>query len=625
VHKKIIKNQPFLKWAGGKTQLLPELEKYIPKSYGKYIEPFLGGGALFFKLTKKPAILSDLNEELVNCYTVVRDNVDSLVKVLQQYPNDEDFYYEIRKKNLNKLDEIERAARIIYLNKTCYNGLYRVNKSGQFNVPFGKRVNPTICAKKKLEESSDALKGVRLICDDYKNVVRALAKPNDFVYFDPPYYPVGGFSDFKRYTKEFFYEEDHVELRDLVLELVNKNVKVLLNNSNTEFVRKLYEGFDYRAVNTRRNISSNASTRTGQDLIVIATQKKKKTSTHLGLKGKEILENFPGTRFMGSKYRVLPFLWDCVKDLPFETVLDAFSGSGCVSYMFKQRGKKVISNDFMNFCYQFSNALIENDNVVLTKQDVARLLKKNSSKKGFVSKTFKGLYFSGEENAFLDTVRANINGVKNKYKKSLALAALSRACLKRRARGIFTYVGDRYDDGRRDMQIPLKQHFLENVEAFNKAVFNNGCKNEAINDDIFNLKTKPDLAYFDPPYYSPKSDNDYTRRYHFVEGLVREWKGLEIQENTKTKKFKRYETPFLHKDSTEDAFNRLFEKYKDSILVVSYSSNGLPNKSSLLEMLKKYKKEVIVHQVEHLYSFGTHAHKVGTNANKVLEYVFIAY
>ena len=309
--KKTIKSQPFLKWAGGKTQLLSELEKYTPKSYGKYIEPFLGGGALFFKLKKQPAILSDLNEELINSYIVVRDNVENLIKILKHYKNDERFYYKMREKNPNKLDEIERAARIIYLNKTCFNGLYRVNKSGQFNVPFGKRVNPTVCEKKKLEGASSVLQGVKLICDDYKNVVRNFAKPNDFVYFDPPYFPIGGFSDFKRYTKEQFYEEDHIELRDLVRELVEKNVKVLLNNSNTEFVRKIYEGFKYKAVNTRRNISSNVNTRTGQDLIVIATEKKEITPSHFSRKG-EILVNFPGTRFMGSKYRVLPFLWDCV-------------------------------------------------------------------------------------------------------------------------------------------------------------------------------------------------------------------------------------------------------------------------------------------------------------------------
>ena len=293
--------------------------------------------------------------------------------------------------------------------------------------------------------------------------------------------------------------------------------------------------------------------------------------------------------------------------------------------MFKQQGKKVISNDFMSFCYHFSNALIENNSVHLSKQDISKLLKNNPSNKDFISTTFQGLYFSNEENEFLDNVRSNINEIRNKYKKSLALAALSRACLKRRARGIFTYVGDRYDDGRKDMKMSLKQHFIENIEAFNKAVFCNGYQNESNNSDIYKLKASPDLVYFDPPYYTPKSDNDYTRRYHFVEGLVKEWEGLEIQENTKTKKFKRYDTPFARKDTVEAAFEELFKKFKDSILVVSYSSNGLPNKSSLLEMLKKYKKEVIVHQVEHLYSFGTHAHKVGKNANKVLEYVFVAY
>ena len=618
------KVQPFLKWAGGKSQLLPELSKHIPKSYGRYIEPFLGGGALFFYLQPQKAILADSNEELINCYTVVRDNVEKLIKALRKYVNEEDFFYKIRAQNTARFGEVSRAARIIYLNKTCYNGLYRVNKQGNFNVPFGKRKNPTICDENKLRSASIALQGVSLLCDSYSNVIKHYAKAGDFVYFDPPYYPVGGFSDFKRYTKDFFYEEDHFELRNLVSKLVEKKAYVLLTNSNTEFVRKIFDSFKYKAVETRRNISCNAATRTGQDLIVIATAPQKKTSSRQTLHGKKLLENFPGTRFMGSKYRVLPFIWDCVKDLPFESVLDAFSGSGCVSYMFKQYNKQVISNDFMHFCSHISTALIENTNIKLNKTDVEMLLSQNNND-SFISKKFKGLYFSDTENKFLDSVRANIENFRNKYKKSLALAALSRACLKRRARGIFTFVGDRYDDGRRDMQITLQEHFQENIEIFNSAVFDNGYQNQSFNLDIFNLNANADLVYIDPPYYTPKSDNDYCRRYHFVEGLVRQWKGLKIQEKTITKKFERYKTLFISKNDIYEAFDSLFKKFQDSIIVVSYSSNSLPSKSELIDLLKQYKGEVIVHQVEHLYSFGTHGHKVGDNANRVLEYVFVAY
>ncbi len=224
----------------------------------------------------------------------------------------------------------------------------------------------------------------------------------------------------------------------------------------------------------------------------------------------------------------------------------------------------------------------------------------------------------------MDSVRSNIEYIESPHKKSLALAALSRACMKRRARGIFTFIGDRYNDGRRDMRINLRQHFIENVNAFNAAVFDNGKKNVAMNQNVFELMTRTDLVYLDPPYLTPHSDNDYTRRYHFVEGLVRNWKGLEIQEHTITKKFLRYETPFISRDTIHQAFRDLFKQFEKSIIVLSYSSNSIPEKTDLVRMLKKFKKEVRVHQVDHTYSFGNQANKRGNNANRVKEYVFIA-
>jgi len=619
------KTTPFLKWAGGKTQLLPELSNHLPETYKQYIEPFAGGGALFFHLQPKHALLADLNSDLINCYEVARDQIQALIDELQEFVNDEEFYYNVRDQDPYSLNAVQQAARIIYLNKTCYNGLYRVNKEGKFNVPFGKRKNPTICDETKLLAAHKVLQGVELICGGYKEVLHKYARPGDFVYLDPPYYPVGGHADFKRYTKEFFYEEDHGELRDEFSRLIEMGCHVLLTNSNTDFTRRLYDGFDYKVVNTRRNISSKASTRKGQDLIVIGTLPSQKTPSQLSLRGSKLLEHFPGTRYMGSKYRVLPFIWQCVQDLPFESVLDGFSGSGCVSYMFKQYGKKVISNDFMHFTYHLAIATIENSNTQLNNDEIKMLMEPNLNSGTFIADTFKGLYFTDEENAFLDSLRHNIEFLDNKYKQSLAIAAISRACMKRRARGIFTFVGDRYDDGRRDMRINLQQHFLENVEAFNAAVFDNKNKNLAFNRDIFDLDVQADLVYLDPPYYTPNSDNDYTRRYHFVEGLARQWQGVNIQSHTKTKKFKRYETPFISKNTVHDAFDRLFDKFQDSIIVVSYSSNSIPEKGELVEMLMKYKSQVRVHQVEHLYSFGTHGHKVGDNANRVMEFVFVAY
>jgi len=616
--------KPFLKWAGGKRQLLSELVSFSPRTYNKYIEPFLGGGALFFYLQPKKAILSDLNEELINCYIVVRDKVQDLIKELISYKNEEQFYYQTREIFPSTLDPVQRAARFIYLNKTSYNGLYRVNKKGNFNVPFGKRNKTTICDKSTLIAAHQALQGADILWGGYKNILKKHAQPGDFVYLDPPYCPAGGYADFTRFTKEFFYEEDHIELRDEFSHLVKMGCWALLTNSNTDFVRKIYEGYDYKVVDTKRNISSKSETRTGEDLIVISTQPPKKTPSLLSLRGGKLLEHFPGTRYMGSKYRILPFLWECVKDLPFQTVLDAFSGSACVSYMFKQFGKRVISNDFMHFPYYFAKSLIENPKVRLKDKDIQFLMQQNSKAVSFISDTFKGIYFTDEENKFLDSLRTNIELLKNPYKKSLALAAITRACIKRQPRGIFTFVGDRYNDGRRDLQINLQQHFLENVEIFNAAIFDNGQENLAFNCDIFDLEVEVDLIYLDPPYFTPRSDNDYTRRYHFLEGLVRQWKGVEIQQHTKTKKFKRYETPFINKDTAYEAFDRLFKKFRKSILVVSYSSNSIPGKSDLVHMLKKYKRSVHVYQVEHLYSFGTHGHKVGENANRVNEYIFVA-
>jgi DNA adenine methylase len=618
---------PFLKWAGGKTQLLKSLSKYKPKNFKKYIEPFLGSGAFFFHLQPQTAILADSNDELINCFRVVQNNVHELIQHLKSYKNTKEFYYSMREQDPENFDCVERAARFIFLNRTCFNGLFRVNKRGMFNVPYGHYKNPTICEESKLLAAHEALKQASLICQDYKWVLREYAKPGDFIYLDPPYYPVSKYSDFKRYTKEFFYEEDHIELSNEFRKLVEMGCHALLTNSNCEFVRQLYDDFNYEIVDTQRLINKDASKRkNGEDVIVFATKPEKKSRRHIGIQksSSAILKNFPGTRFMGSKYSILASIWDCVKTLDFETVFDAFSGSGCVAYMFKQYGKRVITNDFLNFCYHFSKAIIENNNSALTPSDVDLLLSTNTSSGRFISETFQGLYYNKDDLIFLDQVRDNIELLYSPTKKSLALAALTRACLKKRPRGIFTYIGNRYNDGRKDLQLSLKQHFIENIEAFNHAVFSNGFKNRAYNTDTLQLKVTADLVYIDPPYYTPHSDNEYTRRYHFVEGLCRRWKGLDIQWNTKTKKFKRYETPFGSIGRIYNAFDKLFDMHRDSILVVSYSSNSIPTKPELASMLKKFKKSVEVHQIQHKYTFGNQGFKVGNNANDVREYIFIA-
>lgn len=611
--------KPFLKWAGGKTQLIEKLEQFFPKDYDTYIEAFLGGGALFFHLQPSKAILSDINPELINCYTNIRDNVDEVIFHLKSLKNNEDFYYEIRGCDISTLTSEERAVRFIYLNKTCFNGLYRENKKGEFNVPYGRYTNPQICDEKRLYLAHEALQNAKLICGNYKTVLRRYAQHNDFIFLDPPYVPVGKYSDFQRYTKDFFYDDDHIELRDEFKRLINIGAKVILTNSNTEFVRELYAGYPSEVFQTKRLISSKSETRTGEDLVIYSTNGKKRLDSK-----QELLANFPGTRYMGSKYKLLPFLWDSIKDLEFKSALDAFSGSGCVSYMLKQKGIKVYSNDFMSFSSNIAKSIVENSKTKIKEEDIKKLLAKNKKAGKFILTTFQGLYFNDEDNMFLDNLVANINLMEDNYKKSIAYAAITRACMKKRARGIFTYTGERYDDGRRDLQLSLKEHFLENIENFNEAVFDNGQINLSFNKDIFDVDINADLVYFDPPYLTSKSDNDYVRRYHFVEGLIKNWEGVEIDLSTKTKKFKKYPSPFDSKSTVNDALDKLFSKFQKSILVVSYSSNSIPSKEEMIEILGRYKTNVELKEIDYKYSFGNQNHKVGDNSNNVKEYLFIA-
>jgi DNA adenine methylase len=328
---------------------------------------------------------------------------------------------------------------------------------------------------------------------------------------------------------------------------------------------------------------------------------------------------------MGSKHSILPFLYRHLAQLEFDTVLDAFSGSAAVSYLLKAMGKQVTSNDFLTFAYHTANACVANNSTRLTKLDLEALLAPNLGADDFITRTFEGLYFSKQENQLMDNLTANIRQLVDKKKQSMAYAAIARACFRRRPRGLFTYTGVRYLDGRRDLRLSLEEHFREGVNTLNASVFSRGQRCRATNLDIFALPRhlEYDLVYFDPPYVSEYSDNDYTRRYHFVEGLTRYWSGLEILEHTQTRKFKRYPSLFDSKRTIYQAFAQLFERHKNSILVVSYSSNSIPAKVELLNLMKQHKRKVKVYQWDHQYSFGTHAHKVGDNQNKVQEFLFI--
>lgn len=615
--------KPILKWAGGKTQMLGELMPRVPKTYGRYIEPFFGGGALFFSLKPENAIIADSNPELINMYLQVAHHVDDVIECLQKYENTSEMFYEVRSLDWQTLPKAEAAARTIYLNKTCFNGLYRVNRSGQFNTPFGKYKNPKICDIDALRLASEALRKADILCGDYILVLEHYAQPGDFVFLDPPYLPISENSDFKRYTKEQFYEDDHVELAKMIGTLHERGCYVILTNSNHPLVHQLYEQYKIEVIQTKRHISCHGDTRKGEDVIVTIPPEKKKMGKSEPLSDQVSL--YPPTRFMGSKRKLLGEIWNVASRFEFDTVVDLFSGSGIVGYMFKSHGKTVISNDYMAMSATFTKAMVENNTVTLPIAEAEKLLIKQGEVDHFVSDTFKDLYYTDEENKLIDILRTNIAAIDDQYKKAIAMTALIRACTKKRPRGIFTYTGHRYDDGRKDLQKSLSQQFLEAVEAVNNAVFDNHKTNKSVNGDAMALEVeKPDLVYIDPPYYSPLSDNEYVRRYHFIEGLARDWKGVEIQEHTKTKKFKSYPTPFSTKNGAYDAFDKLFSKFSDSILIVSYSSNSLPTQEDMVELMKKYKKHVEVVPVDYKYAFGNQA-DAKTHRNSVQEYLFIGY
>jgi DNA adenine methylase len=617
--------KPVLKWAGGKSQLADILLSKIPKDYNRYLEPFFGGGALFFVLQPRRAVISDSNPELINLYRIVKTDVEQLISALDNYRNDEQMFYAVRDEHWEELDTVQAAARIIYLNHTCYNGLYRVNKQGRFNVPFGRYKNPRISNPENLRAASAALGNAEIVCGDYKDVLRQYAGENDLIFLDPPYLPISKYSDFKRYTKEQFYEEDHRELAEEIKRLHLRGCYVILTNSNHPLVHNLYKEFQIKVVKTKRHINKNGSGRTGEDVIVTIPPRRRLILRLVPAPLPAQAKKYPTTRYMGSKRKIQPYIWDIARQFDFHTVLDLFSGSGVIAYMFKSQGKCVYANDYMAMAATFATAMIENSEVHLGADDVGRLLTPNPTADKFVSDTFQGLYFSDKDNLMIDTVRANIRKLKGRYKRSVAMAALIRACMKKRARGIFTYVGFRYDDGRRDMHISLEAHFKDAVKAVSKAVFDNGQINQARCGDAMTVSWKPDMVYIDPPYYTPLADNEYVRRYHFVEGLARYWKDVEIQEHTKTKKFKNFPTPFSSQKGSQDAFDKLFRMFQDSIVIVSYSSNSFPTLDEIVALMSKYKSHVEVVSVEHRYSFGNQRNKIGNNNNKAYEYLFVGF
>ncbi len=266
--------RPFLKWAGGKRQLVPELLKYVPDTYSRYYEPFIGGGALLLTLQPETATISDRNSELINCYQIVKDSVDDLIQNLQQHRNEKDYFYEVRswdrQTEFANKTAAQRAARIIFLNKTCYNGLFRVNSKGQFNAPFGRYKNPTIADKTVLRRVSAYLNraNVTIYQADFAMAV-ANAGKGDFVYFDPPYDPVSTTASFTGYYRNGFNRTEQQRLKAVVDDLTVCGCKVLLSNAYTEFIQDLYQDYRCVRVSATRAINSNATKRGKVDEILV--------------------------------------------------------------------------------------------------------------------------------------------------------------------------------------------------------------------------------------------------------------------------------------------------------------------------------------------------------------------
>jgi adenine-specific DNA methylase len=313
---------------------------------------------------------------------------------------------------------------------------------------------------------------------------------------------------------------------------------------------------------------------------------------------------FPSTRFQGSKLKIVNWIWDAIKDLDFHTALDAFGGTGSVAYKLKTKCKKVTYNDILKFNWYIGMALIENDKVRLDEKDVDFLLIRHSKIKypTFIFDTFKNIYYTDEENKWIDTVVTNISLLDDIYKQALAYFALFQSCIIKRPFNLFhrknLYL--RFSDVERNFgnkatwDTSCEMHFVKFVDEVNNAVFSNGQQNKSLNLDVFAVEEEFDLVYIDTPYISKKGGGvDYFSFYHFLEGLVNysEWDEM-IDHRTKHKKLQGNGSVWIDKHRIHLAFDKLFEKFKNSILVISYRSDGIPSIEELRFLLKKYKTDV---------------------------------
>lgn len=267
IPENVEKASPFIKWAGGKQALLPQILPHFPKKISRYIEPFIGGGAVFFSLEQQQAIISDQNEWLVDTYKAIRDDWKSVAKALDKLPNTKNHFLKIRAIPPSSVDITTRAAYFIYLNKTCFRGLFRVNQKGCFNVPYGE-YDRRYYDPKNLEAASIALTNTTISLGDFEQAIIG-SKKGDFFYFDPPYYKLGGYSDFNRYTSGQFREPEQVRLASLCNELTNCGIKWALSNSETPFIKSLYKPYRMIKINARREINLKSENRNVAELLIL--------------------------------------------------------------------------------------------------------------------------------------------------------------------------------------------------------------------------------------------------------------------------------------------------------------------------------------------------------------------
>jgi len=335
-----------------------------------------------------------------------------------------------------------------------------------------------------------------------------------------------------------------------------------------------------------------------------------------------MIGTFPNTRYQGSKYKLLNWIEYTLKDLQFETVLDAFGGTGSVSYLFKKMGKNVIYNDYLEFNSIIAKALIENSDTELSNETLHFILHRHSYIKypTFIQDTFKNIYFTDEENAWLDQTITNIRLIRDEYEQAIAYFALFQACISKRPYNLFhrknLYVRmaevQRSFGNKKTWDTPFEEHFIKFVEQANGAVFDNQQENIVLNENIMDLDiSSPDLVYIDPPYINKNGVGvDYFQFYHFLEGLVsyHDWQG-KIDYASKHLKLKNGKTPWSNKNQITQAFTDLIHKFKDSILVISYRDDGIPSIPELIDILEKTGKKPKIYQAEYKYVLSNNSSK----------------